>query len=92
MENCDQAICLDLLILFLYATPHKIWHFEKFMFELEAFWDTSKINSTLVTQLKSLKKIISKIYYFNFMVSYLYAFNPRIGINENCKYLSHNNS
>ena len=37
MENCDQAICLDLLILFLYATPHKIWHFEKFMFELEAF-------------------------------------------------------
>ena len=34
----------------------------------------------------------SKICYFNFMVSYLYTFNLRVGINGNCKYLSHNNA
>ena len=69
--------------------------FLKFIFELEHFWDNSKINSILVRPLKSCKKMVvlqaKKIYYFNFMVSYLYAYNPHIGINENCKYLSHNN-
>ena len=25
IENCDQAICFGLLILFLYVTPHKAW-------------------------------------------------------------------
>ena len=28
IENCDQAICLGLSILFLYATAHKVWLFE----------------------------------------------------------------
>ena len=37
MENCNQVICLGLSILFLHATPHKVWLFEKFIFELEAF-------------------------------------------------------
>ena len=31
---------------------------------------------------------ISKVYYFNLMVSYLYSFNPFISINEIGKYLS----
>ena len=29
MENCDQAICLGLSILFLYATACKVWLSEK---------------------------------------------------------------
>ena len=33
--------------------------------------------------------IVTKIYYFNLMVSYLYSFNPFIRINEIGKYLSH---
>ena len=66
MENCGQAICLGLSNLLLYVTPHKGWLFKKFIFELKAVWDNSKINSILVTQLKSLRK----------MVVY------RIGINE----------
>ena len=32
--------------------------------------------------------IVSKNYYFNLMVSYLYSFNPLISINEIGKYLS----
>ena len=31
--------------------------------------------------------VVSKIYYFNLMVSYLHYFNPSIGINETGKYL-----
>ena len=31
--------------------------------------------------------VVSKIYYFNLMVSYLHYFNPFIGINETGKYL-----
>ena len=58
MENWDQVICLVLSILILYATPHKGCFFEKFIFELEAFSDNSKINHVLVRQLKSLKKMI----------------------------------
>ena len=37
---------------------YKVWLFEKFIFELEAFWDSSEINSILVRQLKSFKKMI----------------------------------
>ena len=37
MENYHQVICLDLSILFLYATPNHVWLFEKFIFELKAF-------------------------------------------------------
>ena len=37
MENCDQTICLGLSILFLNATPHKVWLSEKFTFELKCF-------------------------------------------------------
>ena len=52
MENCGQAICLGLSILFLYATSDKVWLFEKFIFELEAFWDHSKFNSVEILQLR----------------------------------------
>ena len=34
---------------------------------------------------------VSKIYHFNLKVSYLYSFNPFIGINETGKYLNRNN-
>ena len=35
--------------------------------------------------------VVSKIYYFNLIVSYLYLFNLFIGINETGKYLSPSN-
>ena len=35
--------------------------------------------------------VVSKVYYFHLMVSYLYSFNPFIDINETAKYLSQNN-
>ena len=53
IENCDQAIWPT---LFLYATLHKVWLFEKLIFELKVFSPDSKINSILARQLKSLKK------------------------------------
>ena len=34
--------------------------------------------------------VVRKTYYFNLMVSYLYSFNPFIGINEAGKYLISN--
>ena len=58
MENCDQVICLGSSLLFLYAPAHKVWlTFEKFIFEREIFSRNFKINSILVRQLKSLKKM-----------------------------------
>ena len=37
MQSCGHTIWPDLSILFLYAPAHKVWIFEKFVFELEAF-------------------------------------------------------
>ena len=37
LENCEQVICFGLLILFSDAPTYKVWLFEKFVFELEAF-------------------------------------------------------
>ena len=34
--------------------------------------------------------VVSKIYFFNIMVSYFYSFNPFIGINETGKYFNRN--
>ena len=67
MENFDHAICFCLSFLFSYTQAHKVWLFEKFIFELEIISHNFKINSVLVRQLKFLKKsgVISKIYYFN---------------------------
>ena len=91
MENCDHFIFLGLSILFLYAPAYKAWIFEKFNFELEAFSYNFKINCMLVWQLMSLnKKMFASSGKLNiiFMVSYLYSFNPRVGINENCNPLA----
>ena len=88
MDNCHQAICLGLSILFLYATPHKVWLFEKFIFEQEAFWKNSKIYSILVRRLKSLKKMVVLSAKFIILISW----SPIcIDINENCNYFSLNN-
>ena len=40
IENCDQVI---VSVIFLYAPAHKIWLFEKFIFELQAFLNIFKI-------------------------------------------------
>lgn len=44
--NCYQAIQVGLLILFLYATLHKVWLFEKFLFEVEElyFGEAAKVS------------------------------------------------
>ena len=60
-------------------------------FELEAFSYNFKINCMLVWQLMSLnKKMFGSSGKLNiiFMVSYLYSFNPRVSINENCNPLA----
>ena len=64
MNNCDHTICPVLPILFLYDPANTAWLFEKFIFELEAFY-SFKITCILVRPVISLKKnggIISKIY------------------------------
>ena len=88
MENCDQAICLGLSILFLYATPHKVWLFEKLIFELEAFWDNSKINSVLVKQLKSLKKMVVSSAKFTILISWSPICIPLILVSASMKIAS----
>ena len=87
MENYDHLSQLINSIL-----PHKIWLFEKFIFELKGFPHKSKINFILVRQLKSLKKMVVLSKKFMILISqYLYTFNPHISINKKCKQLSHNN-
>ena len=54
VENCEQTICFGFSILFLYATSHKVWLFEKIIFQLEHFLD----NSIMLRQLKSRKKMV----------------------------------
>ena len=55
MNNCDHTICPVLPILFLYDPANTAWLFEKFIFELEAFYSFN-ITCILVMQVKSLKK------------------------------------
>ena len=59
MESCDHTIPS-----FLYDPANTAWLFEKFIFELEAFY-SFKITCILVRQVISLKEnggVISKIY------------------------------
>ena len=78
IESCEHTICLDLTILFLYATAHKAWIFEKFIFE--AFSNDIKINCILVWQLMSIKKIMvsSETFKFFFFFSWSLICNPLI--------------
>ena len=76
--------------LFLYDPANTAWLFEKFLFELEAFYGF-KITCILVRQVIFLLKKwwrYQQNLLFNFMVSYLYLFNPCISISENGRYLS----
>ena len=89
MYRCDPIICPDLSILLLFASSHKAWIYEKFVFELEAFSFDFKIDCILLWQLISLDKkmvVSSGKLHIYFMISYLYLYNPRVGINKNCKY------
>ena len=47
MKNCDHTIRPGLSSLFLYATAHKAWVFEKFIFELATFLYNFKIDFAL---------------------------------------------
>ena len=91
-ENCDCSSCPGWWILFLYVPLHKSLAFWK-----NSLWNSLsssnslKITCILLRQVISLKEdggIVSKIYYFNLMVSYLYSFNLFISIYEIAKYLS----
>ena len=92
VPNCDQAICLGLSVLFLYATLHKVWLFEKFNFELEAFSPSSKINFILVRQIKSLKKMAASSANFAVLILWSPICMSHISISENYKYLSQSNA
>ena len=62
MENCDHTIC-PVLLIFLDDPANKAWLYEKFIFDLEAFY-SFKFTGILVSQVISLKKnggVISKI-------------------------------
>ena len=64
MEKCDHTICPVLSILFYMTKPISLRLFEKFIFQLKAFY-SFKITCILVRQVISLKKnggVISKIY------------------------------
>ena len=51
--------------------------FEKFIFELEAFSYSIRMGLSLAKQLMSQNAcVISKVHYFDFLVSCLYTFNP----------------
>ena len=75
--------------------PIKAWIFEKNIFELvylciliQSYNHLYPIKAGNISYEDG--GIVSKSYYFNLMVSYLYPFNPFITINEIGKYLSHN--
>ena len=94
-ENCDYSSCPGWWILFLYAPPRKGLAFWKnYLWTSLSFSCSLKITCILLRQVISLKKMVvlpvSKINYFNIMVSYLHSFNPLISINEIGKYLSCN--
>ena len=69
MENWDQAICLGLSILIM---PHLIrtGFLKNFIFELETFGGNFKINSILVRQIKSLKKMVVLSAKFTILISW----------------------
>ena len=77
---------------FLYDPANIAWLFKNFIFELEAFY-SFKITCILVGKAGNVSKgkwwCHQQNLLFNFMVSYLYFFNPCISISENGKYLSH---
>ena len=52
--------------------------FWKFLFELEGFSYSTTVGLSLAKQLMSPQKmfVINKVHYFDFLVSYLYTFNP----------------
>ena len=78
---------------FLYAQVHKVWFFEKFIFELEAFLHNFKIDFISVSHLKSLKKIVVSSAKFTICISWFPICIPLILISTSMKsqVLSHNN-
>ena len=87
MYSCDHIICPVLSILYLYTTVHKAWIFEECFF-WEAFPCDFKSDCILLWHFMFLNKTISvirKISHFHSMIN-LYYYNPRVGINESCKF------
>ena len=89
MCSCDHIISPDLSILFLYASGHKGWIFEKFVFELEAFSCDFKIDCILVCQLISLnKKMVVSSGKFNIFISWSHICIPLILVSASMKIAS----
>ena len=91
--NCDYSSFPGWWILFLYAPLHKGLPFWKnYLWTSLSFSYSLKVTCILLRQviLSEDGGIVSKIYYFNLMASYLYSFNPFISINEIDKYCSRN--
>ena len=98
MKNCDHSICPGWSVLLLNVPAHKGCLFKRFIFELDPSTYSLRITCILCrqveafkTMVEAFKTILSKISYFNLMVSYLYSLNPFISINEIGKYLSRYN-
>ena len=77
--NCDHSSWPRWWVLFLYTPPHKSLAFWKdYLWTSLSFSYRLKITCILLRLVISHKKtvgIVSKIYYFNLMVSYLPSFN-----------------
>ena len=76
-KNYDHTIFLVLSILFWYDPVHKVRLFEKFIFELEAFY-SFKTSSSLVRQVISLKKSDGAIGKIDCIISWSHTFTSLV--------------
>ena len=78
--HSKYIICPGLLVLFLYAPVNKVWIFDQFVFELEAFPCPFKIDCILVFQLMSLNKkmLVVSSGKFNILISWSDVCTPLI--------------
>ena len=84
-ENSVYSSCPGWWILFLYAPLLKGLAFWKVYLWASLSFSYS-LKTTCKSQVMFLKEMVSNIYCFNLMVSYLYSFNPFTSINEIGKY------
>ena len=70
MENCEHFICPGWSIPFLHASIHKAWHFENFIFKIDASLCIFKITCILLRHVISLKKMVVLSAKFTILISW----------------------
>ena len=89
--NCNNSSCPGWWILFLYAPPHKVLAFWKYLWAVLSFSYSLQITYILIRQVISLKKMVVLSVKITIFISCSpISFNPFIGINETVKYHRHN--